>query len=206
MEGYPSLSAYLKTQGVTDTTPLERIAELKKNYWKAYHKRYHQKRKKTERRFTLRLTEQEYNRFSMYAQQHNHDNMGLFIKKAASAYLDKQYLPRDEAAAENLLKAIRRIGNAVNQVVQSIHRTAKRERLTGAFADEKSLVILQREYEFLVGRLDALQQEVKAFMVSPPKRVGETLWEILSKEPDKIEQVRALLDKIESKTVSHAHH
>lgn len=206
MKGVGSLSAYLKSEGVDSSTSLERIAALKKEYWKLYHQQYYQRRKKGQHRFTLRLTDDEYRRLTSYAKQHKRKSLAQFVREAALGYVEQQYIPRDPDVVDTLTKAIRKIGNVVNQVVQSIHRTAKRQHLTGAFSEERTLAKLQREYEFLVKQIHGLEHELASFMVSPPKRVGEALWEILRSEPEKINQIRSLLDDIEKKMNQDASH
>ena len=139
MEKLGTLSDYLHTQGVNEKTPEATIEEHKKAYWKSYHKQYYQQRKKVYHRFTLRLDQNEYKRLHYYAQQHQGKKMTSFIKAAALAYLEQNYVPRQPKLLQEITIQIRKIGNVINQVVQSLHRTAKRKGMTGAYAEEGDL-------------------------------------------------------------------
>ena len=198
MSKIPTLSAYLKSKGVNDETSILEVEELKKIYWKAYHKNYYQQRKKDYKRLTLRLTKEEYDRLQIHAKEYSDLSFSTFIKQSALAYLEQNYIPQNPQEISALTKAIRKIGNVINQVVQSIHRTAKRGNLSGAFSDEGDLKKLHQEYDFLVGRVTAIEQEVENFMGKPTEKIGVVLTKILLQDPSKIVTVRALLDKIES--------
>ena len=206
MGNVATLSDYLKAQGVDSSTPLEDIALHKKEYWRLYHQSYYKERKKEQHRFTMRMAKEEYRQLQAYAKKHKDKSFHAFIKESALAYMNQRYVPRDPDAIDGLTKAIRKIGNVINQVVQRIHRTEKWQNLTGGFSEEKSLKKLQREYEFLVKRVTDMEEEVKNYMAVPPKRVGEALWEIVSREPGKIDDIRKLLDEIETKLQSNANH
>lgn len=179
---------------MTDSTPVKDIQLAKKAYWKLYHQHYYQFRKKAHRRLTLRLTENEYQRLQHHAKAHSNLSFSAFLKQASLGYLEQQYIPREPQKIDALTKSIRKIGNIINQVVQSIHRTAKRGNLSGVFSDENDLKKLHREYEFLTKRVTDLEKEVQSFFTTPPKRVGETLLEILEREPSKIQQLQKLLE------------
>ena len=213
-----SLTDYLKQQGVTTETSKEELSQLKQQYWKAYHKVYYQRRKLQHHRLTLRLTDEEYGRLQNHAQEHQDISFSAFIKESALAYLEKQYIPRDTEATNELVKSIRKIGRVINQVVQSLHRATKYRnskkdsddkttlQKSGGEAyqgnhptDKKQLEKLHREYGFLVKRVSDMEKEVQVFMASPPKKIGKVLVEILEKDPSKITAVRRLLDDIEQK-------
>lgn len=197
MKTLPNLSEYLKSQGVDDATPAERIQTVKNEYWKLYQQQYYQHRKKQHQRLTLRLTQEEYRRLQTHAKEYENLSFSAFIKQAALAYLEEGYIPRDSQKTDEVTKSIRKIGNLINQVVQSLHRTAKRGSLSGAFSDENDIKKLYREYEFLVKRVADLEKEAHTFFASPPTKIGKALIDILQDDPAKIQEVRALLDELE---------
>lgn len=197
----PSLSIYLQSQGVDSNTPIKKIEELKKAYWKSYHKFYYQKRKEGHHRFTMRLTKSEFETFTHYAEGHDFKSLSSFIKASALAYLEQQYIPRNQDKVDELSKGIRKISNNVNQVVQSIHRRTKYNGMSGKINERDEFVALNNDYKKLVTKVEQLRKEVTTFMNSSSGRVGDTLWEILSTEPEKINDVRMLLHDIEKKVL-----
>jgi len=200
-----ALSLFLKEHGVTDSTPIKQITQLKREYWKQYQKEYYQERKKKHHRLTLRLSDEEYNRLQSYAQEHQEISFSTFIKESALAYQEQGYIPRDPNVVNELVSSVRKIGRVINQVVQSLHRMRRRtdNKKPGQIATgegkEVMLEKLEREYDFLVRRVGEIEQEVVRYMQSPPKKMGEVLVEILQKDPSKLGAIRNLLDGIEQK-------
>lgn len=150
------------------------------------------------RRFTLRLSKDEYRSFKVHAQRQGKKKMGQFIKDTALAYLEQEYVPRDSKPIADLASAIRKIGNNVNQIVHGIHRTLKRQQFTGAFDDRKAYEQLLQNYTVLVKDVEEIRASIQQYLTSPPLRLGDALWELLQDQPDKIHQLRAMLDEIEA--------
>ena len=200
-----SLSDFLREHGVSDATSKVEVARLKRVYWQSYHKAYYQERKKRHHRLTLRLSEEEYARLQSYAQEHEGISFSTFIKQSALAYQEQGYIPRNPNAVHELVASIRKIGRVVNQVVQSLHRIRRHRSDEGnrqgetVTVDEILVKKWEREYAFLVKRVGELEREVKAYMSSPPQKVGEVLVEVLEKDPSKIGEVRKMLDELEQK-------
>ncbi len=205
MKELPKLYDFLKMKGVNASTPKKEVEALKKKYWKVYHGLYYRRRKKEGKRFTMRLTNEEYQRFKIQIANHQQMNLSGFIKTSALAYLEERYIPRDQGKVEELNKAIRKIGNTINQVVQQIHRTAKYERFNGAVTDA-TIEHIKSKYELLVKRVYELQKTLELFMTSPPGKLEAVRAELLQQEPGKIALLRNILDEVEAKNQSHARH
>ena len=195
-----TLSAFLSDQGIDSSSSKEAIAEAKKAYWKLYHKTYYQKRKQAVKRFTIRLTKEEYRQLKLQADKHQ-KSLTEFTKASALAYVDQQYLPRDTEQIAQLRKGITKIGNNINQVVQGLHRSAKWSNFHGGF-DERDLKRIQLRYQDLVKTVATLQQQVDTFIKAPTSNLSEAIWELLSEQPGKIPALRLLLDEIEAKQKS----
>lgn len=193
MKNISNLSDYLRTQGVNDSTPAEEVAVYKRAYWKAYHKHYYQERKKQQHRLTLRLTKNEYRRFKVATNDHQLGSMNTFIKQVALAYLDKGYVPRHIQGIEKLSREVNAIGNNINQVVHTIHRTRKRDQLTGAYDDEKVWQQLQDAYSALAQQVVAMEEKVQVYMKKPPVQLSVALSEFITAHPERVGELQELI-------------
>ncbi len=191
----PSLQEFLQSQGVDASTLKERVAQLKKTYRKSYHKLYYHERKKKGKRFSLNLTDEEYKKFQRYAKRHNQKHVGKFIKAAAVAYLEQQYVPRDTESIEKLTKTIGGIGNDINLIVQRVYLQSRRA--TNSIDDFQNL---QKGYVVLITQVQEMQKKIKVYMVSPPKTLMVALREFLQDDSNKIQQLRTILNQWEQES------
>lgn len=202
MKTFPSLADWLSQQGSLSSKTSEEIAALKKSYWAAYHRAYHQHRKKKWKRVTLRLTPSEHQRLTDHASVRcRRINLNTAIKAWALAYLDEQYVPRNNETIEQLYQQIQKIGNNINQVVHSIHRDRKYLSMTGA-SGERDIQLLHTKYAQLTQDVQTLKQAVQDYFSSPPLRLDVALFEAVRDQPERIQQIREWLDDIEKSTTS----
>lgn len=189
---YISLKEFLKSKGVNSNMPKEEISALKKEHEKGYHRWYHQhKRKKESHRFTLRLSHDEYKRLLRHADANEKKNLGEFIKKSAFSFLDKHYVRFHESSLQLHRQDVTKIGNNINQVVQSIHRMVKKQQLEGR--NESAFL-----YEDLIIQILELQKEFNQFILQleqkPPLRLDEALYLMLLDNPEKLPALQGILN------------
>lgn len=200
MKNFPSLADWLLQQGNVSSKSEAELEALKKSYWSAYHRHYYQHRKKHWKRLTLRLSPQEHQRLLDHASVRCRQlSLNTAIKEFALAYLDEQYVPRDSEAIQTLSQQLQKIGNNINQIVQQLHRTRKYLTMTGASPNQE-MDSLQQGYTQLVEQVAVLKQDVQGYFHSPPLRLDIALWELVRDQPEKVEEVRNILDKIEKAT------
>lgn len=195
---FPKLRAFLKEKGVNASTSTSEIHALKKEYERAYNRWYHkERRKQKQHRFTLRLSQKEYERLVRHATKLEKKNLSDFIKEAAFTHLDQHYVRFDKKILIEHKQELRKIGNNVNQVVQSIHRMVRRKNLAGQVEDAQLYEVLQLNYQQIIQDLVQLQNEFSRFMEElekkPPLRIDEALFLMLQDKPEKIIQLQKIL-------------
>ena len=193
---YKSLSAYLKAQGVNSTTSESEIRAHKKAWKKLYHQNYYQSRKKREYRMTIRLKPAVYRYFQQAKKSHRRKRLNGFLPECARAYLEQGYIGHNVKEVELLNKQIRKIGNTINQVVHSIHRSRRHRSMSGSFAGADILQELERKYTELVGRVGEAEQKIEQFFDSPATDVKSVLNEYVRSHPEAALELRTELDKI----------
>lgn len=202
MKKLPSLSDYLQQEGVSIETPEAKREEVTRQYWKLYHRQYYQYRKQQFKRFTLRLTMPEYERFMHHAKRHHTPDeklhLGNYIKAAALAYVEQKYVPRNTKPIESLTVQIQKVGNNINQVVHAIHRTMIRTDFSGALADKHAYAYLHQQYQILLKQVVDVKKEVQHYMEKPPLKLADALWELIQEQPEKIADIRLFLDRAEA--------
>lgn len=187
MKDFPSLTEFLIEYGVNQETPKEKVEELKKTYQKSYHHYYYKLRKNREKRLETRLSFTEYRTLQKWAKRHKRKHLAPFLKEMAFAYLNETYIEKDPALTESLLLQIRRIGNNVNQVVQSMHSTRD-------YSNAKY-------YESLTSSIEEVRSEVKAFITAPPElspvMVVKYLRKYIKERPEHYAFLRRFVDGLD---------
>ncbi len=205
MEEQQDMATFLKAHGVTHETSAAEVEELKAEYMRQYHQHYYQKRKQSEHRFTVRLTPQEYTHLRSYADAHNEKSLNKFVKQAALAYLNQQYISRQPELIAGLIKEIRSCGRLINQVVQKIHWQLKRDRLTGAAKDTRTYMErLENRYQAIHEQVNQMEYRIAEYEQSPPPKLGKVVWVYLKAHPETVEPLHQLLEDF--KRQHHADH
>jgi len=190
------LEKYLAEKGISPSTPHSEIEELKKEYWRDYHRNKYQERKKREHRFNIRLTPEEYSRLRRVSKGHGR-KMGEFIKEAAIAYVDQGYVVRNKKGIADLTSQVRSIGRTINQAVQKLHRRTAFFQKSGNQSPNEEIQKLKSDYQLLVSEVEGLRKVLEGFMASPPLRVGEVLREQLEGNPERIQEMKKWIDLLE---------
>lgn len=193
MHKFRSLSEYYQAAGITQNSSAAEITAAKKAYLKLYHQSYYQERKNRQKRFTVRMAFDEYDRLEKFTNLHGELSVNQFIKAAAFAYLDQHYIPRHPAQIEKATIAFSRIGNNINQVVRTIHQSKKYHDFMGYAGAPQTLQVLEVRYTELVHEVESLREELRSFFSQPPQSIGTALVTYLQEDPQAIDQIQQLI-------------
>ncbi len=196
MHKFRSLSEYYQAAGITHNSSDTEITAAKKAYLKLYHKSYYQERKNQQKRFTVRMVFDEYDRLEAFAKLHGELSVNQFIKAAAFAYLDQYYIPRDPTQIEKAILAFSRIGNNINQIVRAIHQSKKYHDFMGYAGAPQTLQVLDVRYTELVHEVESLREELRSFLSHPPQSISTALVTYLQEDPQAIDQIQQLISKL----------
>ncbi|MBN4056108.1 plasmid mobilization relaxosome protein MobC [Rhodothermus sp. AH-315-K08] len=149
-----TLAAFLSAHGVTDQTPIGEISYLKslhrRQYKREYRKAFNQKRKAVRSYYNA----QDFARLKRAAAAHNLP-WASFQKVAALAYMEKSFVVPNEETLHDLVVAMRRIGNNVNQIAHQVN--------TGREAKRPDIIAMN-DY------LDRLEKVITDALEHPPER------------------------------------
>lgn len=186
MPKYESLQDFLQQNGVTGQTTDDRVADLKKKYWKEKRKLYQQIEKERDKRINLTLTAKEY-RMVQRAALAKGKRVTPFVKEALLARLGKKPLLHQEDVFLDLIAEINSIGNNINQVVHMMHAIR-------AYHDVE-------KYQALVALVRQYQRQIEQHLNDAPD-LYTALEQDLMESPntsERIKQVQQVLDSVQKK-------
>lgn len=143
---------YLELSGVLDTGSSEDIAEKRKEYWRERKRIWKQEKRKKETEFKIYLTDAELQVIAKGAKQSNISRTN-YIKRAAIAYANKQYLVPDQVA--------------VNQISQLLS-------LNYSFLQELAESIPAHIADTLLKQITRLEQKVLTALCNPKEISSKT--------------------------------
>ncbi len=192
MKDFPTLKEFLIEYGVTESTPKEKIAELKQAYKKSYQHFYQKIRTSREKRIDVRLSLEEYRQFKRYAKAHRRTHLAPFIKEAVRAYAEKTYLAKNPTLITELIVQIRRIGNNINQVVQAMHVTRDYQN--------------HKYYTELLDQIEDLKHEVEEVLRTPaeltPEMAARYLKAYIGNHPEHYEHLQRFVQNLDPNQAS----
>ena len=145
------LQSYLEETGVLVSGSEEDIQAAKQEYKKRYQAEYRRKRRTTHPETTVRLTKEEWDRFSEEAKRH-HLTLPKFIRQSALAYLNQTYLVPDK-------QAVARIEQLLSLARTDIQIIAKHMRELNFDALSRAYLSLSERYTHLEKKLSQILRE-----------------------------------------------
>ena len=180
----PSLSAYLASKGVTESTPKSEIDRFKKAHRKIYQRLYDQQRRKKKKRLQQDVSKAQYQQFKKEAKRHKEKSPSAFVLKCALAYLNQHYIPHDPELIRQYIIQVRRIGNNINQVVHSLHYQKD-------YSNKSA-------YQQIKKQVDTLQEAVHEHM-NKSLPIGQELMRLFTENPKTVEYFEKFLAEWKAK-------
>ena len=162
---FPTLKEFLSEAGVNKYTPIDKVAQLKKDYRKFYLRYYEQHKRKKQNRIEIRFSKEEYRLLQQAAQDHYHKHLSPFIKESALAYVQQRIVMPKIDEMESLTASITKIGHLINQLVQRTHGL--------------KLYAQENQYIALKARVGDLEQLVQEEIACPKLITAQTLMEYI---------------------------
>ncbi len=187
MKGFQSQRMFILNKKTEICTKAD-IEGYKKEYRSLYLKEYRRRNKDDKRKFTIRLTVEEYELIKSYAAKHGNTSLNKFIVTSALAYCGNKYLVRNEDEKQKLSKAISSISRNINQVTQRIHYLLK---IRNGFTtnDKTNYEMFHNAYGLLAQQVEHLKDQVDSYCNQPPPSIGGLSWEEIRSNKEKLEEL-----------------
>lgn len=199
MKDFPTQSQYLASIGLPTKGDDPVIGRAKKNYRKRYLQEYRKRKKQQNIRLTLRIDKERYKKLKNHKKVYRKISLNTFILNTSLAYLNKDYLPRNQEQLEKQTKELNRIGSNINQIVHKLHQQIKYKSTYGVWDDSlKNMAKILVGYELLTEKVEELRQTMITYLNSPPPTIMNLSWEEIRDDKLKLKQlIQFLLQHLE---------
>lgn len=186
MKDFPSLQEFLKNGSFKNE---QQKSNLKKEYRKLYLKEY-RRRNSCYKRFTIRVTKEEFRRIDSYRNKVEFPSTSKFIIDSCIAYLDKEYLVPNFKQIEAINRVLNMMANDISLVINKMNSHIKVKNIRGEIeVNKKSIVNLIKEFIELRKIVLNQKEEFKVFISTPPIEIIGFKWDEIKGDKSKIEKL-----------------
>lgn len=112
-----SIYYFLKSSGVLETGTHEQIQKVRAEYWRIYKRNWRINKRKTEKEFTISLTEEELKEINSESKRHRLSRT-KFIKQACFAYINKSFIVPDSKAVKLIAQQLSITYNSIQELME----------------------------------------------------------------------------------------
>ena len=158
-----SIYSYLRECGVLENGTHEEIQEARKKFWREYKRDWRKEKRKSEKEFTISLSQEEQKQLSKEARRHNVSRT-KFIKQACFAYMNKCYIVPE--AVE-----VRRIAQVLAMTYNLIQKQVFEGRIDTLNGQEVLAKILQLESDLvpILNHPNTIEVYIKDWLAKAPQ-------------------------------------
>lgn len=167
------LQEFLKSEGVDETTPKDKVESLKKAFWTARRRMLNREKRGSKKEVRFSLNSREWMSLKVMADQKSL-TVTEYVKECVRVYNDGLYIPPKIEDLENLKSEIRKIGVNLNQITFRFHTL-------GDIANVQLVESLHSEMKRVIRNLENA--------IKNPSKIDDLIYEKLKDKPQQLNTI-----------------